>query len=89
MNKSKCMHAVGMIVWLLGIVGSLHLGLLGLGYNIFDLPIFMTTLSGLIIPIYYIFGLSGIFSLFMFVQALQCNGGSSCGCSMCGNGNKS
>jgi len=82
------MYAVGMIVWFFGIFGSLHLGFIGLGYNIFDLPIFMTTLSVLVVPIHYIIGLSGIVSLFMFVKAMQCKGASMCSCNMCGNGNK-
>jgi uncharacterized membrane protein YuzA (DUF378 family) len=86
MGKSGCMHVVGMLVWLINILATLHLGLVGLDYNIFNLEIFITTLSGLIIPIHYIIGISGLLSLLMFIKALQCKGASICSCNNCGNG---
>lgn len=89
MGKSGFMCVVGMFVWLINILAAIHLGAIGLGYNIFNLEFFITTLSGLIIPIHYVIGISGLLSLFMFIKALQCKGASMCSCNNCGNGNSS
>ncbi len=67
-------------IWLLTALGSIHLGLIGIGYNLFTLPIFQTTLAMIVVPTHYVFGLAGFISLafyLMTVLNLKCPG---CGC---------
>jgi len=59
---------LGQLVWLLTALGSIHLGLIGLGFNILEMPFFMDNLAMLDKPIHYLFGVAGVLSLVMMVQ---------------------
>lgn len=55
--------------WLLTSLGALHLGLIGLGFNIWEQPIFRSEMMHkLIVPLHYVIGLAGLYSLIMFIQ---------------------
>ncbi len=70
---------LGAIVWVITALGAIHLGLIGLGYDIFALTIFQTTLHGWIIPIHYVIGVAGLLSLYMYFTAMMCKH-CTCGC---------
>lgn len=63
--------------WLITALGSLHVGLQELGYNLLSHPMLMGSshIFG------YVFGLAGLVSLVMFV--MHCCGEHMCNCSNC------
>ena len=83
MNKIGVWKLFDNVIWIITALGSIHLGLISIGYSIFSRPIFMTTLSGLIIPIHYIIGLAGLISLLMFFWSCSAYGEK---CGMCRKG---
>lgn len=61
------------ITWLITALGAIHLGLVALGYDIFTHSLFATTLHGWVVPIHYVIGIAGIFSLVMYFSAMTCS----------------
>jgi len=66
---------LGQVVWLLTALGSIHLGLIGLGFNFLNLPFIQENLAMLIVPLHYVFGVAGVLSLVMMMQG-SCGSGS-------------
>ena len=64
---------LGQAVWLLTAIGSIHLGLIGLGFNFLNMPFIQENLAAFIIPLHYVFGVAGVLSLVMMMQS--CSGG--------------
>src|SRR3990170_5512573 len=81
-KKSPLMKLVGILTWKITALASIHLGLVGLSYNIFDLPLFQTTLATWVTPIHYIIGVAGVISMAMLLWKWfcwgSCYGSSSC-----------
>jgi len=67
---------LGQVVWLLTAIGSIHLGLIGLGFNFLNLPFIQENLAMLIVPLHYVFGVAGVLSLVMMMQSCACKSGS-------------
>jgi len=65
--KSLLTHTV----WLITALGSIHLGLIGLGYNVLQQPFFVTNLAQFIVPIHYVFGIAGVLSIIMMMQSCK------------------
>lgn len=67
------------LVWLLCSVGAIHLGLIGLGYNIWNSAFIMEhqMLAQAVMPIHLIIGVAGVISLFHYVMWVMHGG---CGC---------
>lgn len=61
---------VTMCVWLITALAAIHLGLIGLGIDIWQHPIVQDHefLRKAIIPIHWIIGLAGVWSLISYVQ---------------------
>jgi len=57
-------------VWLLTSLAALHLGLLGLGFNIWEQPMIAGNelLHKLVVPLHWAIGLAGLWSLVVYVQ---------------------
>lgn len=68
MTKSPGMYALTAAVWIITAIGSLHVGLMAMGYNMLH----MQFLAGLARPIEYIFGIAGVLSLILFVVHGSC-----------------
>lgn len=69
MKKSPLVKKLAALsIWITALA-SIHLGLIGLGYNIFSLPFFLVQFPYLIVPLHYIIGLAGIISLVLFFMA--------------------
>ena len=64
---------LGQAVWLITAIGSIHLGLIGLGFNWLELPFVQNNLAALIIPLHYVFGIAGVLSLIMMMQGCSGN----------------
>jgi uncharacterized membrane protein YuzA (DUF378 family) len=59
-----------MLTWLLTALGSIHLGLVGLGFNLWQHPLVQNNLSWLVQPAHWVIGAAGVISLVMFVTKL-------------------
>jgi len=64
---------LGQTVWLLTALGSIHLGLIGLGFNVLTMPFVQENLAMLIVPLHYVFGVAGVLSLVMMMQGCGSN----------------
>lgn len=64
------MHGfLGMLVWLLVIIGALNWGLDAFGYNLFKMPPFVT-MPKVVMGIKVLVGIAGVMSLIHFVGKL-------------------
>ena len=52
--------------WLLTAIGSINCGLKALGYDLFSIEFIKSNLGMLEMPVYYLIGLAGVYSLVMF-----------------------
>ena len=83
--KSPLMRTVGMIIWIITALAAINTGLTPFGFNIFAAC--MRMFPALISPLYYIIGIAGALSLWMFIMV--CMGKCACGknnCQTCGSG---
>lgn len=64
--------AIGMVVWLITAIGAINWGLVPMGYDLFGMS-FMQNMPGLMKPLQYIVGVSGLVSLIMFFGACTCS----------------
>lgn len=76
-KKGLCMKIVGMITWLVTALAAIAIGLMPLGYRVFEMPWFSSNPAALNI-VHYVIGIFGILSLVMLVTS--CFGG---GCGSC------
>jgi len=72
MKNTGLLGILGMVTWLFTALGAIHLGLIGLDYNIFSHTLFMTTLRSWVTPIHYVIGVSGVYSLVLYFMKLAC-----------------
>ena len=77
--KSPLMRILGMTVWVITALAAINMGLISFGFNIFTTQFVLMRMHMLILPMYYIIGLSGLISLGMFVMHCMC------ACSSCGS----
>ena len=75
MAQSSMCHSplgktVGSLVWLLTSLGAIHLGLIGLGINVWNLAFVQNNLSCLVQPAHWVIGVAGVISLVMLVSKL-------------------
>ncbi len=70
---------LGMACWALCSIGALNWGLDAMGQNLFHLGIFQYQLAGMVVPLKYLIGLCGAYSLVQYVQAVM----SGKGCNIC------
>jgi hypothetical protein len=73
------------ILWIIAIIALINMGLMPLGYNLFQTDFMQFTAPWLIAPFHYFAGLAGLLGLLKFFRSLT--GGESCGGS-CGCGPK-
>ncbi len=88
--KSPLMRYLGMIVRLVTAFASINMGLIPFGFNIFTTQFMLMRMPMLILPMYYIIGLSGVCSVVLFFMSWKCecpSGKSSSGscCPSCGS----
>ena len=70
MMHSPLVKIIAMLAWLLSALAAIHLGLLGIGINLWESDFVVRTLPWLMRPAHYIFGIAGLISLIMFVMSL-------------------
>ena len=58
------------LAWLLTALGAIHLGLTGLGYNIWNTPFIQNNLAWLVQPAHWAIGLAGVVSLVAWFMKL-------------------
>ena len=58
------------LVWLLTAIGAIHLGLIGLGYNLWEQSLIQNTefLRKLVVPLHWLIGIAGVLSLIFYIQ---------------------
>jgi len=74
--KSPALRTFHHVVCWLTALGSLHVGLVAMGWNVFGMVPALATLA---MPLAYLFGLAGLASLVMLVMHAFCGCGS-CSC---------
>lgn len=79
MLKSPVMHFVGMAVWVITALASIHMGLLAMGHDL----IARFGLAGMNTNLMYFVGLCGVVSLIMFCISLYYKGSCCNNCSSC------
>jgi len=81
MHGSPILKGLSMAAWLITGLVSLHIGLATMGWDITTTSFVQNNLSSLMMPIRYIIGLAGLWSLIAFammIMGMGCCG--SCNC---------
>lgn len=80
MHGSPVLKFLGLTAWLITALVSLHIGLVAMGWDLTAMAFVQNNLAMLIMPMRYIIGLAGLWSLIAMVMMLMGMGCCKCGC---------